>query len=149
VDDVKGTLVKFIPEGAIFPPQVSRHKCTYLLAIDYETDEEAFLKHVEEDAESFVPVGKLVHSYTLKGKDKALSDDMSFEVYHVSYSQQLTLLQLADLNPQATWDTPGFRELHRRMQLFILLYIEGGSYINEEEEQWEFVTLCAPIIASK
>lgn len=28
------------------------------------------------------------------------------------------------------------------MQLFILLYIEAGSYISEEEDQWEFVTLC-------
>ena len=27
------------------------------------------------------------------------------------------------------------------MQLFILLYIEGGSYIKEEEEEWEFVVL--------
>ena len=30
---------------------------------------------------------------------------------------------------QCKWDTPGFREFHRRAQLFILLYIEGGSYI--------------------
>lgn len=27
------------------------------------------------------------------------------------------------------------------MQIFILLYIEAGSYINEEEEGWEFVVL--------
>lgn len=27
------------------------------------------------------------------------------------------------------------------MQLFILLYIEAGSYINDEEEGWEFVIL--------
>lgn len=27
------------------------------------------------------------------------------------------------------------------MQLFILLYIEAGSYINEEEDPWEFVVL--------
>ena len=42
---------------------------------------------------------------------------------------------------QATWKTPGFREYHRRMQLFILLYIEAGSYINDEEESWEFAVL--------
>jgi histone acetyltransferase 1 len=28
------------------------------------------------------------------------------------------------------------------MQIFILLYIEAGSYIQEDEEKWEFVTLC-------
>jgi histone acetyltransferase 1 len=27
------------------------------------------------------------------------------------------------------------------MQLFILLYIEAGSYINEEEDTWEFAVL--------
>lgn len=27
------------------------------------------------------------------------------------------------------------------MQLFILLYIEGGSYINEDEDPWEFTVL--------
>ena len=46
-----------------------------------------------------------------------------------------------DVMIQATWKTPGFREYHRRMQLFILLYIEAGSYIQEEEESWEFVVL--------
>jgi histone acetyltransferase 1 len=30
------------------------------------------------------------------------------------------------------------------MQLFIPLYIEGGSYIKEEEELWEFVVLWVP-----
>ncbi|KAG7446148.1 acyl-CoA N-acyltransferase [Guyanagaster necrorhizus] len=42
---------------------------------------------------------------------------------------------------RTTFHTPGFREYHRRMQLFILLYIEAGSYINEDEDQWEFVVL--------
>ena len=46
------------------------------------------------------------------------------------------------VHPQSTWDTPGMREYHRRMQLFILLYIEGGSYINEADDAWEFVILC-------
>ena len=41
---------------------------------------------------------------------------------------------------QATFDTPGFKEYHQRMQLFILLYIEGGSYI-DEDPAWEFVCL--------
>lgn len=42
---------------------------------------------------------------------------------------------------QSTWDTPGFKEYHRRLQLFVLLYIEGGSYINEDEDAWEFMVL--------
>ena len=42
---------------------------------------------------------------------------------------------------QATWSTPGFLEFHRRMQLFILLLIEGGSYLQEDEDKWEFILL--------
>ncbi|KAH8114246.1 histone acetyltransferase type B catalytic subunit [Phellopilus nigrolimitatus] len=120
VDDVEGTLYKFIPA-------------------DYYRKEEEFLARVEKDALSFKPLGEKIHSYKRKnasggkGKAKALvsSDDLdeesdgvvTFEVYH------------------ATFATPGFREYHRRMQLFILLYIEAGSYIEEDDENWEFVVL--------
>lgn len=27
------------------------------------------------------------------------------------------------------------------MQIFVLFYIEGGSYIQEDEDSWEFITL--------
>ncbi|KAJ8522636.1 hypothetical protein ONZ45_g777 [Pleurotus djamor] len=122
VDDVEGTLAEFIPS-------------------EYLTDESAFLDHVEQEATSFKPSGQLIHSYArlsptaaASGKGKAVAkahqvldsedpDAVVYEVYH------------------ATWDTPGFKEYHRRMQLFILLYIEGGSYINEDEDSWEFVVL--------
>lgn len=51
--------------------------------------------------------------------------------------------QVSDLGLAAqSTCTPGFWEYHRRMQIFILLYIEGGSYINEDEDSWEFVVLC-------
>jgi hypothetical protein len=41
--------------------------------------------------------------------------------------------------------TPGFRDLHRRMQIFVLLYVEGGSYLDEEDPKWEFVVLCVNV----
>ncbi|KAJ7118794.1 acyl-CoA N-acyltransferase [Mycena epipterygia] len=122
VDDVEGTLTGFMPS-------------------DFLKDEKEFLARVEEDATTFRPTGQMIYTYTRpaphssasksKGKGVAQSqaldpeseDAVVFEVYHV------------------TWNSPGFKELHRRMQLFILLYIEAGSYINEEEETWEFVVL--------
>ncbi|ESK94254.1 histone acetyltransferase type b catalytic subunit [Moniliophthora roreri MCA 2997] len=118
VDDVEGTLSEYIPE-------------------DFERNEETFNVRVEQDALEFKPMGQMIYSYTrpsprAKGKGKAVSavaldseseDAVVYEVYH------------------ATWDTPGFREYHQRMQVFILLYIEGGSYIKEEEDEWEFVVL--------
>ncbi|KAI0948700.1 hypothetical protein AcV7_009372 [Taiwanofungus camphoratus] len=119
VDDVEATLRNFIPA-------------------DYYTDEAAFLARVEADALTFTPLGTRIFAYTRpastlsrKGKHVAIPQVLSpedeetvdFEVYH------------------STWATPGFREYHRRMQLFILLYIEAGSYIREDEETWEFVVL--------
>ncbi|QRW00645.1 Histone acetyl transferase HAT1 N-terminus [Ceratobasidium sp. AG-Ba] len=116
-DDVEGTLYKFIPP-------------------DYNKSFDTFRGIVEKDATAFRPLGQKIHTYTRrapgkgKGKGKETGpiaeddpDAVVYEVYHT------------------TWDTPGFREYHRRMQLFILLYIEGGSYIQEDEDKWEFVTL--------
>ncbi|KAI9056961.1 histone acetyltransferase type B [Trametes sanguinea] len=127
VDDIEGTLSKFIPPG-------------------YYTDEQKFLERVEEDAINFKPYGQKIYSYTrsattlIKGKNVAIPQVLSpedqetvdFEVYHVSAISPGTA---------HTWQTPGFREFHRRMQLFVLLYIEGGSYISESEDSWEFVVL--------
>ncbi|CAE6404436.1 unnamed protein product [Rhizoctonia solani] len=116
-DDVEGTLYKFIPP-------------------DYSKSAESFQSTVEKDAATFKPLGEKIHTYVRratghgKGKSKEIApiseddpDAIVFEVYH------------------STWDTPGFREYHRRMQIFILLYIEGGSYIQEDEDKWEFVVL--------
>ncbi|KAG8992236.1 histone acetyltransferase 1 [Tulasnella sp. JGI-2019a] len=119
-DDVEQTLFKFIPP-------------------DYVKSSAAFQKRVEADATTFRPVGEKIYSYTRKAEgapndkgkgkasDEAVSeDDETAVVYEVYW---------------ANWETPGFREYHRRMQLFVLLYIEGGSYIQEDEDKWEFVVL--------
>lgn len=77
VDDVKGTLEKFITP-------------------DYYTSETEFLARVEEDAEIFKPSGEKIYSYTRpsptsnsKGKTAATTlaeddeDAIVYEVYHV------------------------------------------------------------------
>lgn len=115
VDDVEGKLLQFLPEDVL-------------------RDESAFNAFVLEDATTFKPFGTKIHSYTrtplstsntnsVAQASGSSNEIIEFEVYHT------------------TWNTPGFREYHRRMQLFILLYIEGGSYINEDEDAWEFVVL--------
>ncbi|KAI9569009.1 acyl-CoA N-acyltransferase [Boletus coccyginus] len=90
----------------------------------YVTDEGAFLARIEKDATSFQPIGKCIHSYARPAPSASSGEsNVEYEVYH------------------ATFEDSGFREYHRRMQIFIPLYIEAGSYINEEEDGWEFVVL--------
>ncbi|BGP37916.1 histone acetyltransferase 1 [Rhodotorula kratochvilovae] len=131
-DDPEKTLYEFIPPA-------------------YSTSLEAFEQTVEKDAREFKPLGTRIGAYRTrapaqdmgKGKGKSAAgpvlpereweaiddpeqdddDEVRFEAYW------------------SNWDTPGFREYHRRMQIFVLLYIEGASYIDEEDGRWEFVTL--------
>jgi histone acetyltransferase 1 len=135
-EDIEGKLYQFIPA-------------------DYTKSSITFDETIEADAITFKPLGEKMAAYVrpsgkyiasltggAKGKGKAkgktdveavevnLSDDSEnavvFEVYKVS--RYNTVLSFAD--KKATWSTPGFREYHRRMQLFILLFIEGGSYVH-------------------
>ncbi|KAG8957301.1 histone acetyltransferase 1 [Tulasnella sp. 419] len=117
-DDVEGTLYKFIPP-------------------DYHKSEADFMAGVQGDSTTFRPFGVKIYSYTPASYNRGTSkreddqeppapfqdDSVVYEVYWVD------------------WKTPGFREYHRRMQIFILLYIEGGSYIQEDEDKWEFAVL--------
>lgn len=122
---------------------------------DFVEDQDAFKERVEQDEVSFKPLGTKIGEYARrkkhasgdksksngKGKGKAAvapasngkgawenceTDDeeaVVFEAYHTRF------------------DTPGWKEYHRRMQVFVLMFIEGGSYIDEDDDRWEFVSL--------
>lgn len=120
----------------------------------------------ETEADMFQPYGEKVYEYSRPAPGRGavplgeVAGDVdeagggegiiTYEVWHVSiflhlsYSISHEGSQNVSINGaflKATWETPGFREYHRRMQIFILLYIEAGSYINEEEDSWEFMVL--------
>jgi len=79
---------------------------------------------VAEDAEKFKPVGEKIHEYTRPGPLTAKENQNSkFEIY------------LADFK------TPGMREHHKQMQLFLLFLIEASSYIDDTDELWQVMTL--------
>jgi len=79
MDDVRGTLEKFIPK-------------------DYYQAEEGFLRRVEEESDSFRPFGEKIYSYTraspsASGKGKSVMDELPeddenavvYEVWHVRH----------------------------------------------------------------
>lgn len=127
LDDVEGKIKEFLPTD-------------YISASTSSTAQQDFDAVVEHD-KGFRPFGEKIHTYTRrkvnKGKGKS------------NAAASMNSSALAEDDPDArvfevyrsTWETPGFREYHRRMQLFVLLFIEGASYIQEEEINWEFFTL--------
>ncbi|WWC68781.1 histone acetyltransferase type B catalytic subunit [Kwoniella pini CBS 10737] len=124
-DEIEGTLYKFIPP-------------------DYTKSDLDFKRLVEKDAENFKPLGDKIGSYvrppaTTKGKSKgkAKAKGSQVEGEFKEDDEGAVVFEMYKSN----WNTPGFREYHRRMQLFILLFIEGGSYVHEDEDSWEFITL--------
>ncbi|KAM0792441.1 hypothetical protein ACM66B_005118 [Microbotryomycetes sp. NB124-2] len=139
-DDPEQTLYEFIPPS-------------YLK----KTDE--FLKVVERDAVEFKPYGTKIGSIrdvdeeesgttksklNGKGKGKAKSTgttlpDRPWQI--VDADEDTSEDEVIFEAYWSNWDTPGFKEYHRRMQIFVLLYIEGAQYIDEEDPRWEFVTL--------
>lgn len=119
---------------------------------DYTKSLEAFTETVEKDGTSFRPLGERVGAYRIKergqnGKGKGKGKSRAGPILP---DRGWELLDLDDADDEdgvrfegywTNWDTPGFKEYHRRMQIFALLYIEGASYIDEEDGRWEFVTL--------
>ncbi|ORX36274.1 histone acetyltransferase type B catalytic subunit [Kockovaella imperatae] len=124
-DDVEGKLYQFIPP-------------------DYSKSSFSFEQTVDDDASNFKPLGEKIGSYArpsssgtsrAKGKGKGKANGAAVELKEDDPNAVVYEMY------KSTWNTTGFREYHRRMQLFILLFIEGGSYIQEDEDAWEFITL--------
>ncbi|GAA5859267.1 hypothetical protein JCM1840_003825 [Sporobolomyces johnsonii] len=127
-DDPEKTLYEFIPPS-------------------YAKVLSEFEKTVEKDAREFKPLGSKIGAYRMKpagkgkGKGKAQAGSLperTWEKVEEGEGDEDEVLYEAYWS---NWDTPGFKEFHRRAQIFVLLYIEGASYIDEEDGRWEFVTL--------
>ena len=42
---------------------------------------------------------------------------------------------------KADIETPGFRDYHRRLQTFILFFIDAASFIDDDDDKWMFYLL--------
>lgn len=81
----------------------------------YEKNLDAFKEIVRRDNVEFKPPGEVIKTIS--------TTDGDFEFYRAKFS------------------SPGFRDYHRRMQIFLLFYIEGATYIDEEDDRWEVVMM--------
>ncbi|XP_062519502.1 histone acetyltransferase type B catalytic subunit-like [Corticium candelabrum] len=88
------------------------------LAPGYLNNKEEFLARLERET-SFRPFGELVHVYTSNEDDR----ECPYEVYK------------GDIL------TPGLRDYHARLQTFILWFIDAASFIDVDDENWQFYFL--------
>ena len=70
-------------------------------------------------------MGKEALSYNIYSelKDPETHEDLSYTLY------------------QGTFDTPGLREFHERLQIFLLFYIESSNYIDSSDPIWQIILL--------
>ncbi|KAL8561912.1 hypothetical protein ACOMHN_046702 [Nucella lapillus] len=77
-----------------------------------------FLTAVDKDV-NFKPFGELLHSYTVTVD----GEEREFQIYKPDI------------------ETPGFREYHKRLQTFVLFFVDAASYIDDDDEKWNFYLL--------
>ncbi|XP_057293831.1 histone acetyltransferase type B catalytic subunit-like [Hydractinia symbiolongicarpus] len=79
----------------------------------YSNRDEFIAKLPEEN--TFVPMGNKIHSYT--------RNDVEYEIY------------------QADITVPRLKDYHARLQTFILWFIDGASFIDSDDERWNYFLL--------
>ncbi|PAA59331.1 hypothetical protein BOX15_Mlig013433g1, partial [Macrostomum lignano] len=87
-----------------------------LIPPGYLTNIDQFASRVSSDNE-FKPFGVLKQAYTTE------DDGRHFEIY------------------QPTMDTPGFREFHSRLQIFLIFFVDAASFIDADDDRWSFLVL--------
>ncbi|KAM3917514.1 histone acetyltransferase type B catalytic subunit [Leptodactylus fuscus] len=76
-----------------------------------------FVSLLEKEV-NFKPFGPIIHSYTVYNEDAG--EEITYQIHK------------ADLT------CPGFREYHERLQTFLMWFIETASYIDVDDERWDF-----------
>jgi len=126
--------------GMTYSDKVNPLKCDgvqpdeVLKAIDeklqpgYHTNLDDFTASLAKDT-SFVPYGKLIHSFSTEADvDRGLAAK-KFEIYR------------ADIN------VPGFCDYHERLQTFLLWFVDAASFISTDDDKWNFYLVFEKYIA--
>ncbi|KAI1884842.1 hypothetical protein AGOR_G00214000 [Albula goreensis] len=76
-----------------------------------------FVSLLEKEA-NFKPFGTLLHTYIVHSEEEG--EDITYQIY------------------RAEMANPGFREYHERLQTFLMWFIETASFIDVDDERWDF-----------
>ncbi|TIB72226.1 Sec63-domain-containing protein [Wallemia mellicola] len=97
---------------------------------------------VKDDAKEFRPPGELVTSYTRnsaksEGKGKGKRRRVETSNGSITGEEGDVVYEIY----RSSWQTAGWKDFNRRMQFFLLLFIEAANYLDEDDDNWEFFTL--------
>nr|CAB3251832.1 histone acetyltransferase type B catalytic subunit [Phallusia mammillata] len=108
-------------------PDNIMEKLKDVLPLKFSENIDEFSSQLETQA-SFHPHGELINTYTRQGKETSLK--RTFQVY------------------KADVTCPGFKDYHQRMESFILWFIDAASYIDADDDKWDFYTVFEKIVKS-
>ncbi|TIA91902.1 hypothetical protein E3P81_01822 [Wallemia ichthyophaga] len=105
-------------------------------------EEGDFEELLDRDAREFKPCGDLIKTYTRasaksQGKGKGKRRKVETSSGSVAGEEGDVVYEIY----RAKWDTPGWKAFNKRMQFFLLLFIEAANYLEEDDDNWEFFTL--------
>jgi len=128
--DVMGTLTPLIPQN------------------NYTTNLDEFVKQINKP---FRPVGKTIHAYTLMsdaaGEEESGQDEVEYEITKVIFFFTIELncneQTLTFWNAQGDFTMDDVKEYHKRIQIFVLWFIDCSSYIPDSDPAWEIYFVCA------
>lgn len=89
-------------------------KIREIIPAGFTCNTDDFISLLEKDA-NFKPFGTLLHTYTVHNEEI-----YTYQIYKVEVS------------------CPGFREYHERLQTFLMWFIETASFIDVDDDRWDF-----------
>ncbi|NXR85889.1 HAT1 acetyltransferase, partial [Hypocryptadius cinnamomeus] len=81
------------------------------------TNTDDFVSLLEKEV-NFKPFGMLLHTYSIHNEEAG--EDITYQIY------------------KADMTCPGFREYHERLQTFLMWFIETASFIDVDDERWNY-----------
>lgn len=92
-------------------------KIREIIPAGFSCNTDDFITLLEKEA-NFKPFGTLLHTY--KVHDDEAGEDLAYQIHKVDVS------------------CPGFREYHKRLQTFLMWFIETASFIDVDDDRWDF-----------
>jgi len=121
-----GRMITYVNIG--YSDKITPQKCDGVSADDvmrivasklqpgFLSNRDEFISSINKDG-GFRPYGDLIHSYDITSVN---GDEKKFEVYFVS---------MVDA---------GWRDYHERIQPFLLFYVDAASYIDVDDDKWNY-----------